>query len=86
MERIVVLFRCRTDIRDEPARPGPVMTLFGGLFLKCVNTYELELLYNIETGPKISVLNFHRDFFINSEVIAFFAKTDFCHFLIDFYI
>ena len=47
MEQKVIIFRCRTDIRDEPARPeptqlGPAMTHFDGLFLKCVKIYELE--------------------------------------------
>ena len=47
IEQKVVIFRCRTDIRDEPARPeparpGPAMTLFDGLFLKSVKRYELE--------------------------------------------
>ena len=45
-------FWCRTVIRDtparpkpawlDPARPGQAMTLFDGLFLKCVKIYENE--------------------------------------------
>ena len=47
IEQKTIIFRCRTDIRDEPARPDtarpyPTMTLFDGLFLKCVIRYELE--------------------------------------------
>ena len=43
----VILLRCRTDIRAEPSQPeptrhGPVMTLFDGLFLKCIKRYEFE--------------------------------------------
>ena len=46
MEQKVILFRCRTDIHDKPARlelarPGPVMTLSDSLFLKHVERYEL---------------------------------------------
>ena len=36
------------------------------------------------TDLKIIVSNVRSDFFIDSEVIAFFAKTDFCHFYIQF--
>ena len=39
IEQKAIIFRCRTNIRDEPA---PAMTLFDGLFLKCVKRYELE--------------------------------------------
>ena len=46
MEQKNIFFRFRTDISDELARselarPGPVMTLFDGLFLKCVTRFEL---------------------------------------------
>ena len=46
-EQNVILFRCRADIRDEPARseqarPGPAITLFDGLFLKCFKIHEDE--------------------------------------------
>ena len=47
------VFTFRTHIRDElappgptwpdPVRPNPTMTLFGGLFLKCVKRYEIEM-------------------------------------------
>ena len=40
IEQKVIIFRCRTDIRDDPARPKPAMTLFDGLFLKCVKRYK----------------------------------------------
>ena len=45
IEQKVITFRFGTDIRDEPAqpepaRPGPAMTLFDGLFLKCVKRYK----------------------------------------------
>ena len=80
MEQKVIVLQCRTDIRDEPAQPGPSMTLFDGLFLKCVKRYEL--LYNTVVSLKIVVSNFYRDFFISSKAIAFFATTDFCHFYI----
>ena len=47
MEKKVIIFRCRIDIRDkparpEPAKPGPVMTLFHGPFPKFVVIYEIE--------------------------------------------
>ena len=47
IEQKVTHFRCRSDTLDQPAgpetaRPGPVMTLFYGLFLKSVKRYELE--------------------------------------------
>ena len=47
IEKKVIRFRNRTDIRYEPARPelaqsDPAMTLFDGLFLKFVKGYELE--------------------------------------------
>ena len=47
MEEKVILLRGRADIPDEPAwpepaRPGSAMTLFDGLFLKCVKRNELE--------------------------------------------
>ena len=31
------------EIRDEPARPNPDMTLFDGLFLRQMNRYVLEI-------------------------------------------
>ena len=50
MEQKVIIFRCRADIRDEPARPEPsrleptrcvpVITLIDGLFPKCIKIYE----------------------------------------------
>ena len=47
IEQKIILFLCRIDIRDEPARleparPGPVMTLFDGLFLKSNEIYGHE--------------------------------------------
>ena len=42
MEQKIIVFRCRTNIRDELARPEPALTLFDGLFLKYVKRYELE--------------------------------------------
>ena len=47
IEQKLILFRCRTDIRDEPARPeparpDPAMTLFDGLFLKYVESNDFE--------------------------------------------
>ena len=41
-----------------------------------------NLSHNKFTCLKIVVSSFHRNFFISSEVIVFFAKTDFCHFYI----
>ena len=73
MEQKKFAFMYRAHFRDEPARLDPTMTLFNGLFLKCVK------LHNIDTDLKIVVLNLHQHLLINSEVIAFFAKTDFCH-------
>ena len=55
------------------------MTLFDCLFLKCVKIYDIETLIYHSTGLKKIVSKFHRDFFITSEVIAFFTETDFCH-------
>ena len=42
MEQKTILSWCKTNIRDEPTRPEPGMTLFDGLVLKCVKRYELE--------------------------------------------
>ena len=45
IELKVILLRCRTDIRDEPARPEPARSghdAFDGLFLKFIKRYELE--------------------------------------------
>ena len=39
MEQKAIIFRCRTDIRDELA-----MMLFDGLFVEYDETYELETL------------------------------------------
>ena len=44
----------------------------------------MNLLHNIVTGLKIFVSYFYIDFFNGSEVIAFFAMTDFCLFYIHF--
>ena len=80
-------FRCRTDIRDEPAwaepaRPSPTwprrsLTAYFRNLLKDTN---LKLLHNLDTGLKFVVSNFHGDFCIDSEVIAFFAEIDFANF------
>ena len=80
MEQKVFIFRCKTDIRDEPAQPGPAKTLLTACFSNLLKDMSLKLSHNIDTGLKIAVTNFHRDFLLSFEVIAFFAKTDFCHF------
>ena len=74
MELKVIIFRCRTDIRDEPARPDPAMTLFDGSFLKYVKRSSWNLSHNKFTDLKIVISSFHRYFFISSEVIAFFFE------------
>ena len=45
----------------------------------------MKLSDMIDTGLKIVVSIFNNDFFIGSEVIAFFAKTDFRHFYLYFF-
>ena len=42
MEQKVIIFRCKNNIREEPARPVPAKTLFDNLFLKCIKRYEHE--------------------------------------------
>ena len=54
--------------RPDPTRPWRSLPVYFSDVLK-------------DTGLKIVVSNFHSYIFIGSEVIAFFAKTDFCHFL-----
>ena len=91
IEQKVILFRCRTDILDEPALPelaraGPTrpwryLTAYFSDVLKDIN---LKLLRNVDYDLKTVESNFHRGFFIGSEVIAFCSKTDFCHFYIHF--
>ena len=59
-----IIFRCETDISDEPARPEPAMTLFGDLFLKCVERItNSKILHYRDTGLKIFVSIFDKDFF-----------------------
>ena len=41
IEQKIINFRCRIDVRDEPAR-NSTKTLFDDLFLKYVKRYELE--------------------------------------------
>ena len=36
MEQKAIIFPCRTNIRDEPARREPAKTLLDNLFLKCI--------------------------------------------------
>ena len=84
MEQKVILFRYRTDVRDEPARPQSArpcpnqpwrsLTAYFSNVLKDTN---LKLSHNIATGLELFVFNFHRDFIVSSEVIVFFAKTNF---------
>ena len=86
IDQNVIIFLCRTNFREDPARPGPARPRrFLTAYLSNVFEYtNLILLQNVDTGPKIAILYFHRDFFISSEVIAFFARTDFFHFFEDF--
>ena len=42
------LFDHLVDIRDELARPGPVVTLYDGLFLSNLKRYKLEILWLCE--------------------------------------
>ena len=75
MEQKVFFFFFDVEPISVMSRPGSAMTLFDGLFLKCVR---------IITGLKIVVSFFQRDFFIDSEVIAFFVQTDFHPFYMHF--
>ena len=77
IEQKFILFQFRTDIRDEPAQPWRSLTANSSNLLKDTS---LKLSHNKFTGFKIVLSNFHREFFIKSEVITFFAKLDFCHF------
>ena len=60
--------------RPGPARPGRFLTPYFSILLKDTS---LKLSRNKAPALKIVVSNFHGDFFISSEVIAFLAKTDF---------
>ena len=86
-----IVHRSRTHIRDEPSRPDPALPdptrSWRSLTTYCSNVLKdtnLKLRNNIVTSLKTVVLEFDRDIFIKSEVIAFSAKTDFCHFYIFF--
>ena len=78
IEQKVIIFRCRTDIRDEPARPWRYLTAH---FSNLLKDTSLKLLHNKATGLKIVVSNFYRDFFIISEVLSFFCDDGFLPFL-----
>ena len=87
-EQKVILFRCRTDIPDELARPeparlDPAMTLTA-YFSNMLRDTNLKPSRNRVIDIKIVLLYLHRDFSNSSEVIAFFTKTEFCHFYLSF--
>ena len=91
IEQKVIVSWCRTDIcdelaRPEPARPGPVRPWrsLTAYFSNLLKNKKLKLSHNIFTGLKTVALKFHIHFFISSEAIAFFAKTEFLHFYIHF--
>ena len=63
MEKEVIIFRCRTDIRDEPARPeptrpGPAMTLLTPHFSNVLKDKNLKHAQNIVNDIRIVVPNF----------------------------
>ena len=74
IEQKFILFWCRTDIHDESARPWRCLT--ANISNSLINTI-LKLSHTINTGLIIVLSNFDRDFFIDSEVIAFLTKTVF---------
>ena len=70
--------------RPDPARPGPTgpdpdrpWRSLTSYFSNVFKYTSLKLSYNTDSGLKIVVSNFHRDFFNSSEVRAFFTKTIF---------
>ena len=75
-----------TNVRDEPARPGPTR-LWRYLTAYVSNGFTdlaLKLLDNIDTGLRNTVLHFDSTIFVESEVITFFGKTDFYQFYLLF--
>ena len=75
MEQKVIIFRCKTDIRDELVRPEPVRTgptrpwrSLTTYFSNVSEDTNMELLHSIVNGLKIVVSNFHRDIFIGSKL------------------
>ena len=83
IEQKVILFRCGTDVRDEPARPSPARPRrsLTAYFSNLLRDTHLKLSHNKVTVFKIVVSNFHRDDFNKSEVIAFFCENRFLPFL-----
>ena len=73
-EQKIIFLRCRTDIRNETARPWRSLTTYFSDMLKETN---LKLSHNIVTGLNFVVLSSHKEFFKNSEVIAFFCEDGF---------
>ena len=88
-------FMYTTYIRDEPARPGPIrpylpwpgssMMLFGGLFQIKLSDIILKFSYKIIIDFQNFSSNYERDICVNPE-FNFFAKVDFCHSHIFFYL
>ena len=74
IEQKVIIFRCRINIRDEPARSWRSLTAY---FSNMLRNTILKLLQNIATSLKIVVSNSHKDFFISSKCIAFFCEDGF---------
>ena len=93
IEQKIIIFQCKTDVRDERALPEPARAnptrpshdaLLTAYFSNILKDTSLKLLHKTDTGLNIVVSTFHRDFLIISEVIVLFAKTDFCQFYTHF--
>ena len=87
------VFIFRTHIRDEPAlpdpaRPGPTRPLrsLTAYLSNVLKDTSWKLSHYIVSGLQSVVTNIPRDFFNISEGIAFFTKTDFCHFYTHFWV
>ena len=78
IEQKVIIFRCRTDIRDEPAWPRRSLTAYFSSAFKDMN---LKLLHIIDTCLKIFVSKFQTHFFVSFEVTTFFTEDRFLPFL-----
>ena len=54
IEQKVIIFPCRNNIRDEPAPPGPAMTLFDALYIRSYGSYGLgtttQCLHTVKNG------------------------------------
>ena len=82
----LLFFECWTHIHDEPARPETVRpwSSLPAYFSNLLKDTNMKPTHNKVIGLKFVVSSFHINFFISSEAISFFAKTDFRHFYIHF--